>query len=293
MRNKPYNLKYTDLCKYIDKTIYYRDEKNNPTGLRELTPEEIETVYNYLYNIIYALSVKKRLMTRKSDYDDFCIETAGTIYMRLVKKNQDYNKKASANKAIKSILNYIKGCLPFMAITWRNKNYLEVLNPEHDSLEILDSAKEYSYDQASQQYQEKREAAYQELFSGLSIYVNKALDNSLFKKDKKARYELELSQYLTLLNSLTIENKYKNSKATKQYNRIIEQLNNKKYYIINWSVDPIITNELIDLQLRKTFFLLEDEKNIIDSDLTPSDRDLNNILATNYSTYGLDQGGDN
>ena len=49
MKRKPANMKYTDLCKYIDATMYERDENNNPTSLRELTDAEIEKVYNYLY----------------------------------------------------------------------------------------------------------------------------------------------------------------------------------------------------------------------------------------------------
>ena len=33
-------MKYTDLCIYIDKAIYNRDENNNPISLRTLTSEE-------------------------------------------------------------------------------------------------------------------------------------------------------------------------------------------------------------------------------------------------------------
>ena len=293
MRNKPNNLKYTDLCIYIDKTIYTRDEDNNPTGLRELSSEEIEKVYNYLFNIIYALAVKKRLLTHKADYDDFCIEVAGQLFMRLTRKNQDYSGRSSSNKAIKSILNYIKGCLPFVAITWRTKNYANILNAEYDSQEAVDSIRDFSYDQASDQFNEKRQAAYTEMFSDLSTYVNKILEKSIFKNNKKTKYQLEMSEYLTLLNCLTLENKYKNSKDNKQYNRILNQLKNKKYYVVNFCDDVLINDDLIDLQIRKTFFLLEDEKNAIDRDLTPSDKELDNILSTNYTTYGTNQRGDN
>ena len=122
MKAKPVGLKYTDLCIYIDKTNYYRDENNNPTGLRELSDEESENIYTYLYHIIYALSVKKRMLTKKSDYDVFCIQAAGDIFMRLRKPDQDYTGQQKHMKCIKSILNYIKGALGFMCITWRETN---------------------------------------------------------------------------------------------------------------------------------------------------------------------------
>lgn len=289
MKRKPYNMKYTDLCIYIDKTIYERDENNNPIALRKLSNIEIENVYNYLYNIIYALSVKKKLFNKQQDYDDFSIETAGTLFMRLTAKNQNYDQNATANRAIKSILNYIKGALMFMAITWRNTNYDEILNPDIDGNDEIEAARDYVYNQANDQFEYKRKKAFAELFENFPKYVNDALNISMFKKNKLQKYQIALSEYLSLLNCLTIENKFKDISDTKKSNKIYDQLKNKKDYIINYSTDSLITKELIDLQLRKTLFLLEDEKCNIEKYYTPSDQELDNILATGFSTYGKNQ----
>lgn len=289
MKRKPYNMKYTDLCIYIDKTIYERDENNNPIALRKLSNIEIENVYNYLYNIIYALSVKKKLFNKQQDYDDFSIETAGTLFMRLTAKNQNYDQNATANRAIKSILNYIKGALMFMAITWRNANYAETLNPDIDGNDDIEAARDYVYTQANDQFEYKRKKAFAELFENFPKYVNDALNMSMFKKNKLQKYQIALSEYLSLLNCLTIENKFKDISDTKKSNKIYDQLKNKKDYIINYSTDSLITKELIDLQLRKTLFLLEDEKCNIEKYYTPSDQELDNILATGFSTYGKNQ----
>lgn len=289
MKRKPYNMKYTDLCIYIDKTIYERDENNNPIALRKLSNTEIENVYNYLYNIIYALSVKKKLFNKQQDYDDFSIETAGTLYIRLTAKNQNYDQNATSNRAIKSILNYIKGALLFMAITWRNTNYAETLNPEVDEADDIEVARDYVYNQANDQFEYKRKKAFAELFENFPKYVNDALNMSMFKKNKLQKYQIALSEYLSLLNCLTIENKFKDISDTKKSNKIYDQLKNKKDYIINYSSDSLITKELIDLQLRKTLFLLEDEKCNIEKYYTPSDQELDNILATGFSTYGKNQ----
>ena len=289
MKRKPYNMKYTDLCIYIDKTIYERDENNNPIALRKLSNIEIENVYNYLYNIIYALSVKKKLFNKQQDYDDFSIETAGTLFTRLTAKNQNYDQNATANRAIKSILNYIKGALMFMAITWRNANYAETLNPDIDGNDEIEAARDYVYNQANDQFEYKRKKAFAELFENFPKYVNDALNMSMFKKNKLQKYQIALSEYLSLLNCLTIENKFKDISDTKKSNKIYDQLKNKKDYIINYSNDSLITKELIDLQLRKTLFLLEDEKCNIEKYYAPSDQELDNILATGFSTYGKNQ----
>ena len=289
MKRKPYNMKYTDLCIYIDKTIYERDENNNPIALRKLSNIEIENVYNYLYNIIYALSVKKKLFNKQQDYEDFSIETAGTLFVRLTAKNQNYDQNATANRAIKSILNYIKGALMFMAITWRNANYAETLNPDIDGNDDIEAARDYVYNQANDQFEYKRKKAFAELFENFPKYVNDALNMSMFKKNKLQKYQIALSEYLSLLNCLTIENKFKDISDTKKSNKIYDQLKNKKDYIINYSTDSLITKELIDLQLRKTLFLLEDEKCNIEKYYTPSDQELDNILATGFSTYGKNQ----
>lgn len=292
MRAKPWNKKYTDLCIYIDKTVYYRDENNNPIGFRKLTPEEIDNVYTYLYNLIYALSVGKRLFTNKADYDAFCLESAADIFMRLEKPDQDFTYKSSHNKPIKSVLNYVKGALGFMSITWRENNYAQTVNPGYNSEAALSGIKAYLDNEASYQFKEKRQDEYKELFENLPYYVNKALDNSVFKKNKVKRHQLLLSQYLTLCNCMSIQKKRICDDPKKNDSKILEQLKEREKYIINYSNDPLITNDLIELQLKRTFFLVEDEANRIIQDNTPSDEDLNNILASAFSTYDTNQTGD-
>lgn len=289
MRRKPYNMKYTDLCIYIDKTIYERGENNNPVSLRELSNMEIENVYNYLYHVVYALSVKKKLFTQAQDYEDFSIETAGNLYRRLTAKNQNYDQNATTNRAIKSILNYIKCALPFMVITWRNANYAQTLNPGFDGEDKIESVQRFIYAQAEEQYLEKRKQAFEELFTNFYDYVTLALNKSVYRKNGLKKYQIGLSECLTLLNCLTLEKKFENSAENKKSAKIEDQLKNRINHCINYSNDPLITNDLIDLQLRKTLFLLEDEKCNIERDYTPSDQELNNILATGFSTYGTNQ----
>lgn len=292
MRAKPWNMKYTDLCIYIDKTVYERDQDNNPIALRKLTSQETDNVYTYLYNVIYALSVKKRLFTQKADYDAFCLEAAGDIFMRLEKPDQDFTYQSKHNKPIKSVLNYIKGALGFMSITWRNTNYASILNPEYDSQEKVDGVKSYAYSQASTQYEEQKTKAYQEVIEKLPSYLEQALKVSIFNKNKLKKHQILLSQYLSLSNCLTLENKKSSFSQEKRNLKILSQIREKEKFIVVLSNDPLITPDLIELQLKRGLFLMEDEVNNINADLSPSDEELQNILSTSLATYDTDQSGE-
>lgn len=291
MKRKPANMKYTDLCKYIDATMYERDENNNPTSLRELTDAEIEKVYNYLYNLIYALSVKKKLFTNKFDYDAFCLETAGAIYMRLRKDNQNFDVNAKQNRAIKSIRNYLDGVLDFRAVTWRQTNYLEIINPEYDSFDAVNGVQGYVLNQATKTYDENKAAAYQELIKNLPYYIIKSADNSIFKNNKLAKHELILSEYLSLCNCLSLTYKQHKYSENRQKDKILAQLKERDTFTRVFSSNPLLTMDMVELQLKKALFLMEDDANKIQHDYTPSDEEINDILESAFPTYELEQGG--
>ena len=291
MKRKPANMKYTDLCKYIDATMYERDENNNPTSLRELTDAEIEKVYNYLYNLIYALSVKKKLFTNKFDYDAFCLETAGAIYMRLRKDNQNFDVNAKQNRAIKSIRNYLDGVLDFRAVTWRQTNYLEIINPEYDSFDAVNGVQGYVLNQATKTYDENKAAAYQELIKNLPYYIIKSADNSIFKNNNLAKHELILSEYLSLCNCLSLTYKQHKYSENRQKDKILAQLKERDTFTRVFSSNPLLTMDMVELQLKKALFLMEDDANKIQHDYTPSDEEINDILESAFPTYELEQGG--
>lgn len=292
MRTKPKNMKYTDLCIYIDKTVYERDEHNNPTGLREMSDPEITTVYNYLYALIYALAMKKRLMNSKEEYEMFCLDTATNVFLRLRKENQDYSGEASRNKCIKSILNYVKFVLPKMAITWKDNNYFQTLKPDYHSEKEVEGIKKFTQAQVTQQYTEERASLYQELLQNIPFYLKSSLEKSVFKKNALEKHQLLLSEYASLCNCLTLTNDKKELTKRKKEKLILEQFKRKQDFTISLSESPMITPEVVDLQLRKGLFLMENTANDIKRDTTPSDEEIYEILSSALTTYDTDQSGD-
>ena len=71
----------------------------------------------------------------------------------------------------------------------------------------------------------------------------------------------------------------------------VKRVNQEKFIVV-LSDDPLITPDLIELQLKRGLFLMEDEVNNINSELSPSDEELQNILSSALSTYDTDQSGE-
>ena len=86
------NVRYVDMCIYIDDHIYTDDYSE-------------ELVYQYLYHIISMLTLKRNYFNTKQQREEFSLFAASHYYMRLTDKRQF--EKNSKLEPIKSILNYI------------------------------------------------------------------------------------------------------------------------------------------------------------------------------------------
>lgn len=279
---KPHNLKYTDLCIYIDKVNYYRDDDNNPIGLKELSAEEENTVFYYLCNLCLALASKKHLLQKEVDYQDFVLFAAGNLYMRLRRKDQDYTYQDKTIKPIKSILNFIKGSLAFMCISWREKNFTQTLSEDcMDSEELMEVANTIK-EAAARQYTEKRSEAYREALGNLPDYIKKSLKESIYKEGSLRWYVMYMSCCLSLCNVFTLPSKFYGKKTAEVLLRT--QLQNRDDYIITLS--KLITKEEVALQIKKALNLLYLDIEEIDTTLTPTESQLGDILETAWPTYG-------
>lgn len=186
---KPAGIKYTDMAIYIDKHAY--DENRS---------EEVDAlIYEYLYHLIYALSIKKNYFKNYQDYDSFACYGATKVFTRLINKNQYRDKKPL--KKIKSVLNYIKSILYAYKTDYQSENYAEVLNPEYgvDTIKLQEDIN----DSIENDYSQKLEDIQELLVNNFEI-IKKIVNNTPYKKLPEIKHDLELSLLITFANNFIL-----------------------------------------------------------------------------------------
>jgi hypothetical protein len=122
---KPQNLKYTDLCIFID--------ENAPKIVNPGENPELEnTIYNYLWLLVKALAIKKRMFNDFKDYDMYAFYAANRLFFAIRKNQINQGKiiKGKLIKPIKSCLNYTKALLYPMKIEYQQESFKEVIEEE-------------------------------------------------------------------------------------------------------------------------------------------------------------------
>lgn len=186
---KPAGIKYTDMAIYIDKHAY--DENRS---------EEVDAlIYEYLYHLVYALSLKKNYFKNYQDYDSFACYGATKVFTRLINKNQYRDKKPL--KKIKSVLNYIKSILYAYKTDYQSENYAEVLNPEYgvDTIKLQEDIN----DSIENDYSQKLEDIQELLVNNFEI-IKKIVNNTPYKKLPEIKHDLELSLLITFANNFIL-----------------------------------------------------------------------------------------
>lgn len=225
MKSKPSNLRYTQLCMYIDDAVYNRDENNNPISLKDVSVEEQQTIYNYLCNIIVALAHVKKLFSNWDDYEEFSYTCATDIFVRLMDRNQDFSENPKGLKPIKSILNYIKGCIGFIAIKYRNSNFSQILNPEFDGEDACDAVNGYMENLVRTDYEVPTSSILEQYVENINTYIDDAIkEGAVFNKDPVIRNALALSIKLSIRNFITLSDSRANLKEGKRQREIWKQI---------------------------------------------------------------------
>lgn len=201
---KPNNVKYTELCIFVDNNIL------NIVNPGE-HPEIENKVWNFIYLIIKALAIKKRLFKNFQDYDAFSIYAANRTYFAIRKNywNQGKVIKGKLIRPIKSCLNYIKATLNPMRIEYQNENFKEIMSEEFATQKLAANGYDTNYYQnikdtagASQQLK----LYLQSTFSNVGALVDRVLKNSPFTPASADYRRIKIS---ILLNTLRILNKNK------------------------------------------------------------------------------------
>lgn len=281
---KPENMKYTDMCIYIDNNMEYLAKASDPDSTI------VENVYKYLYLIVYALSCKQKFFRDIQDYDDFSVITASILYMRIVDKRQylpDGDPKKI--KPIKSSLNYIKSALYGLKVNYQQENFFPTMHPKlYGEIETGTAAKEIIESQDA----DKMHEAIMEEFLFIPRKIERVIKRSPYRNNPVFCKNLYISLLLSFVDSITLTNsflskynkrKVKDKQADTRLIKIyMDQQDNKPilYHLPESLSDyvKVLLNEVkkdfaVNLMDTKSAFNLSDDtiKNIIASIYTEND----------------------
>lgn len=205
------NLKYTDLCMYIDANI---TKLTNPGEF----PDIEDKVYNYLWLLVKALAIKKRMFTNFQDYDSFAFHAANRLFFALRKNqiNQGKTIKGKLIRPIKSCLNYTKALLYPMKVEYQQENYKEILSEEYisgkfDSFNFKEQLKANA--RASQGVDDWFRAYLNETLDNCASIMDRVLAKSPFNKNSIEYKRLKISLMLNCIYILKTKRKLDASPA--------------------------------------------------------------------------------
>ena len=199
---KPANMKYVDMCIYIDNTVPLIAEPGK-------YPKEEDTVYNYLWLLVKALAIKNHMFESFSDYDPYCFYAAERLFFALRKNylNQGKVIKGKLIRPIKSCLNYTKTLLYPMKIEYQRQSYQQVISEEwvskkFDAFQFKEQLKDearYSHGVSKTFWQYVKDT-----LEHSDKLIETVLDRSPFSKNsvdyKKLKISLMLNCYYGLKN---------------------------------------------------------------------------------------------
>lgn len=279
--HKEPNMKYTDMCIYIDANL----DKIINTGEN---PQIENKIYEYLYHILYALACKQHFFPNFEDYELFALYGASELYISMRNKQRNAGKIIRGKEVvpIKSCLNFIKSVLFPLKVNYTRQNFATVFNPEidQDTNIIAENLKEG----IRSEYRHEFESDLREVMMYLPSYINKVLNQTPYKNDKLMLKKLYISCQLTFLSDITIPNKLKNKLNKYQKNGD----ENKLFNIYKLNPDEVILWHLPDhikdyvrILVTKIKHIITDEINQTRNYNELSDEIVDSIMKSAYSNY--------
>ena len=279
--HKPPNMKYTDMCIYIDENL----DKIINTG----EYPDIETrVYEYLYHILYALACKQNFFPKFEDYDMFATYGAGELYISMRNKQMNAGKVVRGKEVvpIKSCLNFIKSVLFPLKVNYTRQNFATVFNPEVDQdTSIMEDDLKSSI---KSQYQRDLIEDLEEVLQNLNKYISKVVWSTPYKLFPVMLKRIYISCQLTLLNDITLPNKLKNkmNRCSKTFDdsKLLSIYKYNESEVILWHLPEHMKN-YIRILVTRIKHIITDELNESRRYNDLSDEVVDNIMKSAYSTY--------
>lgn len=279
--NKRKDLKYTDMCIYID--------KNTPLILEKgMYPEIENTIFEYLYHILYALSYKAMFFKNFEDYDNFALSSACQLYMSMRKKLENKGQIIRGKEVVpvKSCLNFIKSILFALKVNYQKETFATIFNPEIDQdTSLLEAQMKES---VRVTYRESLEDSFKDMLSRIPQNIKSLLSESPYRNDKYMIKRLYISCILSLISSVTLPFKEREKIDAKVNVNNELKLFNKAYNInssetILWHLDSKFTDYvtlLVRIIRKKSSDELEE--NVHSGDL--SEDLIESVISSAYSS---------
>lgn len=272
--SKPYDKTYTDMAMEFDKEFY--------------TPNRDDSkLYSYVYLLFYMLASKRGFFPyRKDDVEGYAYFASAIIYTRMVRMEKKGVK-------YKSVLNYIKACLPGTKVQYQNATFDTVLGPNMDKGKF-DSYGFYDRfsSEIQSQYNTGMEDELVEVLSDSVRFIKEEVSNSPYGKDPLMCNNLRMSLMLTFLSQITLPNSVI-AKLNKElplgyvkFTRAVSDalLKEAKTPVVLWRLNDKYADYVRILLTRVKERVSEEFKDAKKSfDL--SDDTIADIMATAYATY--------
>lgn len=255
---KPKNLRYVDLCIYIDKTFY--------------SPErDDEKCFEYLYILSYMLSSKAKYFNNVDDYDAYSVYLAKSTYQRLCD---------TTKPPLKSVLNYMKKIMYFRKAAYQRETFSEIIDPVYNKSWNSDLYAEKEMTRLESNNTDLLKMEIESIMSGIPQEIKRSIPK-VYESDKILYNDLYKSSLLTLLSQVTLPRErieYLEDKIDK-----VTAFNVEGYYnqhledsLILWHV-PKELESVVKVIINKTRLkIAEDIKEVI-SDFKMDEKSFNDI----------------
>lgn len=186
------------MCIWIDNNAYRKD----------LSEQEQEQLYEYIYHVTKMLAYKSHLFSKGSYYEQFAIYSATKTYLRLMnpKQFQIESNGTVKLKRIKSVLNYIKSILYPHKVDFEQEFYSQIINYTPDNEDTATTAGFGFSDMLHEYADDLNEVEFNLCLERICDTVKSFLYKIPYKKNSSEWHNIYVSCLLTLLSSITLSN---------------------------------------------------------------------------------------
>lgn len=264
------DVRYVDMCIYIDEHVYSNDY--DPTK-----------VYQYLYHIILMLAIKRSYFNTTKVNEEFSVYAASIYYMRLFDNRQF--EDSSTIEPIRSILNYIRKTLYSI-----RRDYVKKYLPENETamdVEYLNIDNDAFSIYVSDNVDFIGRFEFGDYLESIDFLIKDSMKTIPYKHNSAIWTNIYISCMLSLLNSITLKNRdIRRLNSFKRPNSLTDDLLNELY--LRERYDSVILYHLDDSMYNFICVLTNKVRHRISSDLsqtlhmhTSSNITMKNLLMSN------------